>query len=212
MQTKICSKCGEDKPISEFHKDKSKRFGIVNRCKECKRSLQAKQKDVRLSLIPEGFKLCSKCGEEKEVSEFHIDNVQRSGLACSCNKCKKPLHIEYYSNHKEEILEYNKNYRKNEYRKNPDKEKSRQLKMSFGITIDDYYEMLEIQKGVCAICGEKEKSKTDRGKLKALSVDHNHKTGKVRGLLCYKCNHLLGNAQDDIEVLNSAIKYLKNKR
>ena len=60
--------------------------------------------------------------------------------------------------------------------------------------------MLKIQNGKCAICGER--------KDKTLVVDHNHKTGEVRGLLCGHCNHVLGFAKDNINILNKMIDYL----
>ena len=67
----------------------------------------------------------------------------------------------------------------------------------------EYLEMLETQDGNCAIC----KIEQD-----PLYVDHDHETGKVRGLLCEQCNFLLGNAKDNLGVLASAIKYLEKAR
>lgn len=60
----------------------------------------------------------------------------------------------------------------------------------YGITLEQYNNMLSYQKGNCAICEEVPKENKN-GVVVRLSVDHNHKTGKVRGLLCYKCNKLL---------------------
>jgi hypothetical protein len=68
--------------------------------------------------------------------------------------------------------------------------------------MDDYLALKDLQGDVCAICG---KERTER----FWSVDHNHETGSVRGLLCQNCNALLGMAKDDIRVLQSAIEYLK---
>jgi hypothetical protein len=78
-----------------------------------------------------------------------------------------------------------------------------------GLTIEKYEEMLAAQGGVCAICRQPEKDIEARtGKVKALAVDHCHKTGRIRGLLCRACNHLLGLAQDDVELLATAYNYL----
>ena len=72
--------------------------------------------------------------------------------------------------------------------------------------------MLEKQNGVCAICEQKETVIDKRiNKVRRLSVDHDHKTRKVRGLLCAKCNHLLGNINDNIKILNRSILYLEDK-
>ena len=72
----------------------------------------------------------------------------------------------------------------------------RGLRRKYGITEAEYNEMLVSQKGVCKLCGKSESIKSDtprqRGKERKLAVDHDHKTGKVRGLLCYRCNLDLG--------------------
>jgi len=97
----------------------------------------------------------------------------------------------------------------NEYRRNNrDKirldERKRLLKKKYGITIIQYNEMFTSQNGECYICG------THQDKLRrALAVDHSHHTGKVRGLLCDKCNSLLGYENDNIETLKKAIEYLE---
>ena len=92
------------------------------------------------------------------------------------------------------------------YHRNKKKNKAHQLKYKFGITIEDFDRMVESQNGLCAICeGENVKI---RGKVVALAVDHNHKTGKVRGLLCNGCNTSLGRFKT-IVMLKKAIKYLE---
>lgn len=86
-----------------------------------------------------------------------------------------------------------------EYKENA---RTRDLKRSFDLTPEQYQEMSEAQNGVCAIC-----KRPDR--KKALAVDHNHETGKVRGLLCNPCNRALGLFQDSADVLTTAADYLK---
>lgn len=81
------------------------------------------------------------------------------------------------------------------------------LRMRHGISLDDYTLLLESQKGACAIC---ERSKNLPGNGKRLHVDHDHKTGIIRGLLCHDCNLVLGNAHDSMEILKAALKYLTN--
>jgi hypothetical protein len=83
------------------------------------------------------------------------------------------------------------------------------LRNSYGIGIEDYNRMLEAQGGVCAICGKPETAKRN-GKPRLLAVDHNHHTGKVRGLLCGKCNPMIGYADDDVTILERAAVYLRN--
>jgi hypothetical protein len=77
-----------------------------------------------------------------------------------------------------------------------------------GISKISYTQLLEKQNYVCDICGKAETSKNSLGEIQSLSVDHDHKTGKIRGLLCCHCNHLLGSAKDNIIILRKAIEYL----
>jgi hypothetical protein len=71
-----------------------------------------------------------------------------------------------------------------------------------------YADLFRKQNGLCAICGRPERFVLKDGGLRALSVDHNHETGQIRGLLCHACNVALGLLQDDPEVLSRAVTYL----
>jgi hypothetical protein len=96
-----------------------------------------------------------------------------------------------------------------EYRRaDPILEKERYLLRRFEISMDDYNRMLEAQGGVCAICKHPETHKRN-GKLKAMAVDHSHKTGAIRGLLCCDCNTGIGKLKDSVNVLSNAIEYLR---
>jgi predicted class III extradiol MEMO1 family dioxygenase len=86
------------------------------------------------------------------------------------------------------------------------------LKRTFNLTLEQYNQMFIRQNGVCAICGLPE-MRTKGEKVIHLAVDHNHKTNRIRGLLCWHCNTALGHLRVDnegIELLCSAISYLKN--
>lgn len=79
------------------------------------------------------------------------------------------------------------------------------------ITIDRYLKMLEEQDFKCAICRKAETCKDPHhDRPRRLSIDHCHKTGLVRGLLCHSCNTALGKFKDDIQMMKQAIEYLKN--
>jgi len=82
------------------------------------------------------------------------------------------------------------------------------LKIKYGITLEDFDKVFEQQGGVCAICGKPETFLHQTGVVCRLAVDHNHKTGKIRGLLCRVCNQGLGSFKDNSENLSNAIKYL----
>ncbi len=79
----------------------------------------------------------------------------------------------------------------------------------YGLTIEDYEVMRDLQGSRCAICTREETALTAAGRTKLLSVDHNHKTGEIRALLCNRCNSLLGYVDDDIDLFRKAIKYLE---
>jgi hypothetical protein len=80
-----------------------------------------------------------------------------------------------------------------------------QIELRYGITFQQYEKMRWDQNGLCAICGRPQR----KAKENRLHIDHDHKTGVVRGLLCRGCNMGLGHFEDDIERLESAIRYLK---
>lgn len=82
-----------------------------------------------------------------------------------------------------------------------------QVASRYGLTLDEYLEMLDSQGHVCAICGEPE-TVPYRDKVRSLAVDHNHDTGEVRALLCTRCNRLIGVARERVEILQAAIDYL----
>ncbi len=83
----------------------------------------------------------------------------------------------------------------------------RSIFASHGITLKQYDKMLEKQFGKCKIC----KTEVPGGPGR-FHIDHDHSTGKIRGLLCSNCNLFLGNAKDNIEILASAIQYLTDSR
>jgi len=85
--------------------------------------------------------------------------------------------------------------------------RDKQLKLSYGISLKDYNSILDSQEYKCKICGKKREEFEIVGKK--LFVDHCHKTGKVRGILCTKCNTGIGMFDDSIENLEAAISYLK---
>lgn len=136
------------------------------------------------------------------------------------NKDKmKEWEIEYYKKNKKRILKRKKEaYKKNKGKilkrnkkwrgKNKDKIKESKLKRVYGISLEEYNKLLKKQGGVCAICRNKETIKQN-GKIIDLGVDHNHKTKKVRELLCSKCNPALGNLNEDISLFYKCIEYLK---
>lgn len=125
------------------------------------------------------------------------------------NKYKDPEYMKKYRlKNKKQLLAYNKKYKK----EHPTAWFEWNLLRSYGLTVQQYNEYLLKQKGVCAICGKQETRINPRThKPYALSTDHDHKTGKVRGLLCYKCNTGLGWIEGNYIRPIQIIRYLKRR-
>jgi hypothetical protein len=104
---------------------------------------------------------------------------------------------EYYLANKDVIDARNDAY----YKANPDAAWARQLRRRFGMTVDDYNAMVRAQHGVCAVCRQSPNGNH-------LCVDHDHRTGLIRGLLCDACNGGIGQFDDDVQLLASAAEYL----
>lgn len=133
-------------------------------------------------------RVCSRCGIEKGLEAFKSTRYVRS----RCSDC----YIQQYTNW-------------NRWQKqHPDYVKNKELKRKYKFSIVEYKVLLEKQNGVCAICCKAETRKF-KGTIVELSVDHCHKTGKVRGLLCTRCNRTLGMFKDSIGLFESAIEYLR---
>jgi len=135
-------------------------------------------------LLTEGKAYCCSCKQEKLIEDFGNDFTTPHGLARRCRSC--------YS------LKGKKRYKENKH-----KHQDYKRKKKFGLGKLEYQKLLMAQNNTCAICGIK------FPKGKDPSVDHDHKTGIVRGLLCSNCNLGLGHFKDDIEVFLKAIQYLK---
>lgn len=156
-------------------------------------------------------KYCSGCNNTKELIEFHIDKSEKDGHRFQCKICRNSKQRKYAKDNPGIIKTRNKekkDSRKAYYQSDRGIESSRRshLKRKYNMTLEDYNKLSEQQAGRCKICNKEESSK----KNKFLCVDHNHSTGKIRGLLCNTCNRALGLFQDDITILYNAFIYLQN--
>lgn len=145
------------------------------------------------------FKICIKCGEEKSSSQFH---KRGNGIFRSdCKDCVREYGKQYRIKNKEVIKEKKKIY----HLEKPHIKRRSHLKKEFNMSLEDYALMLKSQNNCCKICGI---DNVNNSQHKHLHIDHDHSTGKIRGLLCSKCNTLLGSCKDNIEILKNAIGYL----
>lgn len=162
-------------------------------------------------------KQCRKCKLIKSKIDFCKDKTRKDGLNCICKECMNNIsknwrlkNPDYHKTYGKQHYSNNKNYYKekhNAYNKTDSGKKSMRkthLRIKFNITPEDYDKMLINQKNKCKICG----SENIIARKELLAVDHDHKSGKIRGLLCNKCNRGLGCFNDNINLFKKAIKYL----
>lgn len=136
-------------------------------------------------------KVCTKCQQTKAFNDFYKDARRKNGYTSWCRDCWRS-----YEHSRREKLGVRGR-------------KDRKLKYLYGMTINEYTELLKKQNSLCAVCENKETVINHKSeKLQKLSVDHDHVTGKVRGLLCTACNKALGLLNDNPEVLKKAYDYL----
>ena len=185
---KQCTKCQVFKETSEFHKWSKGQDGLKLQCKACVRNYDLAEDDPKRKFPRKvnefGQIHCRNCG-----GYFDEDQMRQS-------KAKNGMYQGLtYCNSCAPLLEHIRNIK------------------SYGITIEQYHQMLEDQDYACKICGLEEKTYRKR-----LSIDHDHSCcpgtkscGKcIRGLLCSNCNMSLGNAKDNVEILKKMIAYLES--
>lgn len=144
---------------------------------------------------------CNQCGDTN-ILNFYIRKSRNKPFS-KCKKCY--LELDRANSQSQQ--------RKNKRRENIKKlreldpliDRKKFLKLRYGISLDDYNELLLTQGGCCKIC----KLKAEDNFRGILYVDHCHKTGKIRGLLCDLCNKAIGLFKDDISLLAEAINYLR---
>lgn len=144
------------------------------------------------------MKICTTCKKTKPIEAYAIRNDGKAGTRprLQCRECmnsksrNRPNYGQWHRNNNERVKNHNR---------------KASLKRYYGITIEDYNKMLKEQVGICKICHTKEEENT-KG---VLCVDHCHKTGKIRGLLCSTCNAGLGAFKDNIQLLDNAKQYLQ---
>lgn len=159
--------------------------------------------------IVDGQKICSSCKTIKPISEFYKDTHMTTGYKSMCKPCNYEITKAWRNSHRDVINAGDRKRRINNLDEMHKKDRKKNLKQNFNITLEDYNFMLIKQDYKCAICGSKSSGRKDHTNF---NVDHNHLTGKIRGLLCGPCNILLGNANDSPQIIQSAITYLLKSR
>ena len=144
-----------------------------------------------------GFKICTGCGKNLPISAYPRKSKAKTGLTPSCRECISEKGRSYRRLHPEYQKQYDQ--KRKSYRS------AKRIQDLYGLTSEEFKKILIWQGEQCAICWTKHPGD------KNWNVDHDHKTGKVRGLLCRKCNLMLGFAKDSANLLSRGIQYLQKK-
>jgi hypothetical protein len=233
IKTDICGRCGIEQPIENFKKSKNCKVGYQKTCKQCmnllnkdwaknnpekvkkansnwekgnrdKRNiLQRKYREQKKQkkkdyLIANGLvrdtadgRLCSTCNIRMPIENFAKSN-SKDGHFASCKKCRYTATKKFLDVDRKERPDF---YKKRSWESH--------LKNSYNLTQESVDALLQSQGCKCAIC-----RKTIGHDRSDTHIDHCHSTGKVRGILCRKCNHGLGKFEDNVDKLYAAIEYL----
>lgn len=194
-ETKQCIGCRESKAANEFYKQPNSADGRKGRCKTCCKEQQREYQRARKNSLgavhdeafyvcaladPAHTKHCYVCGETKHVGGFPKHKHRHDGFNSRCTSCENDRHA----------TQARKTSRR-----------ARTLGQ-YGMNDTQYQMLLDSQGGVCAICGNSPQV------TEKLAVDHCHKGGHVRGLLCRPCNAAIGLLKDDAQIANRAVQYL----
>jgi hypothetical protein len=191
MPEKQCKRCKIIKPLTEFAKAKGCKDGTRHECKKCLSELSLLSQSTR----SEQRKIYMKEYRIKNREKWNRNNEQQKKV--NADKRKKYAENEEYRN---SIKAKSKAY----FDKNPMHKKRQRLK-KYGISIDEFNTLFELQGGKCAICGYSDLTKSNFFPM----VDHCHDKGHVRGILCSDCNFGLGKFKDNAQLLLNAINYLE---
>jgi len=152
-----------------------------------------------------GLKFCNGCKEWRSKGDFTKDQKAADRLSSRCRPCRKKYR------RGEEVRARTSKYNQRYAQQNPEimkqKDRKNMLKRFWNMTTEQYDSMLQKQNGTCAIC-----DKTESNPHKRLCIDHDHTTGKIRGLLCDNHNRAMGLFKDSIADMQKAIEYLKKHK
>jgi hypothetical protein len=170
---------------------------------------------------------CGYCKQMLPSTSFN-NTEQRKGAGRKCRPCWADYMRDYRARNPDRNRVYAQRYRdkpetkekmkrRDHLRRSTEEGKlataNRWFKYRYGLTLQDVESMIEAQDGLCAICGKPEtKIDARTGEVRRLSVDHDHRTGKPRSMLCMSCNWFLARVDDDVDRLQGFIDYLELHR
>jgi hypothetical protein len=175
---KRCPRCGEEKVLADFSRNRCEKDGLQVYCKQCVAGISAHYYRLRRARLgktvrerfeaPEGHKYCPGCDEISALSNWHRNATSSDGYASYCKGCRRK------------------------------QGEADHLRRTFGLTIEERDALFAAQDGLCAICRARP----------IKHIDHDHAFGEVRGGLCGPCNMGLGQFEDDSDRLHAAARCL----
>jgi hypothetical protein len=183
--TKSCTSCDREKSVSLFARNKRTRDGYCSWCKEChaKQSLDYYRRN------------------REKVAKYASARAKLPEVKAR----RRVIQKRYAKKHPERVAASNKAWRESNRVKVKEQLYNNWLKRNYGITRIEYEELLRSQDGRCAIC------RTLPTTQRRLAVDHDHDTGKIRGILCDQCNVGLGNFRESAAMLKAAAVYIRGQ-
>jgi len=238
MDTAICGRCKLELPSNCFGKNKSRDNGLQNYRKVCistyNKVYRSTEHIKRSSISPSGFRICISCETELPIDKFANAGNGGDGKRYICRECKNSKARRGRASKR--LLSPGDSKRRN-YRGRVAREKKdcdacgRNLPISSFIILRSgmspicrdcrrvarlssgkqsngtyklYESMYEKQGGICRICGATQSENLGN----RFAIDHDHITGRIRGLLCFRCNVGIGFLRDDVFIMQKAIEYL----
>lgn len=228
---KRCSRCGRDRPLSAFGGRAASADGLQNYCRECVSAWARDHRPRRLVQAPQvapGQKWCRSCEQTKSLDDFAGNRAAKDGYQAHCRECQADRYRAKREARGELVRprvvpdgskfcrtcrtikplgEWSRNAHASDGFQTRCKPctsahaRRKYFEKAYGLTEEAVEAMRVAQGGLCAIC---------RSAL-AVHVDHDHRTGEVRGMCCFSCNAALGHFKDDPAVLRRAVGYLEGR-
>jgi hypothetical protein len=225
---KRCSRCKRDLPLTAFARRAASRDGRQNWCRGCNTAWARSHRPRAMAIaptVPDGMKWCRRCEQVKPLGDFARHHALHDGRQTYCRQCQadryrmrretagklvRPPSIpegfkfcrscQTIKSHSEWSRNASASDGLQTRCKDCARERGRRdhLKRSYGLTESEAADLFASQGGLCAICQS----------VPAIHIDHNHKTGAIRGMLCFRCNAALGQFGDEAETLVRAARYL----
>jgi hypothetical protein len=209
VTTQECIGCEIPKPLSDFYRNPNTNY-YYTRCLDCARAYRRANKEKLNAQSAEWYRN-NKERRLKLSKAWYEANKDKKKKSCrawqAANSSRyKALVAEWDKQNPKRRKEISLKWRK----ENPEAWRALSLRKKYGLTVEQFDDMVKAQGGLCAICLKPE-TRTTKGQNRYLSVDHDHNTNKIRGLLCHRCNASLGLMREDLDSLRRMIDYIINE-